>query len=100
MSVLDLQEGTIFAGDYRVIRFLDRGGMGDVYLAEQVSTGQLRALKLMHQDILEKDQSAKVRFEQEARVASKIQSDHIVQVIGAGVVDNTPWLAMELLEGD
>ncbi|RYE83273.1 MAG: hypothetical protein EOO75_19540, partial [Myxococcales bacterium] len=47
------------------------------------------------------DASMRQRFEQEARVASRVRSAHIVQVVGAGIDAATghPWLAMELLEG-
>jgi len=42
-----LQSGEVFAGDFRIERPLARGGMGAVYVAEQLSTGRRRALKLM-----------------------------------------------------
>src|SRR5262245_64294146 len=74
--------------------------MGAVYIAEQVSTGKPRALKLMHPQLVA-NPKLRERFEQEARVGSLIQSDHVVQVIGAGVDQGgIPWLAMELLEGE
>jgi len=95
-----LQPGTVFANDYKVVRLLDQGGMGAVYVAEQLSTGQERALKLLHPWVLGKDPNAQAHFEQEARVASIVPNAHIVQVIGAGVVDGMPWLAMELLQGE
>ena len=75
--------------------------MGAVYVAEQRSTGALRALKLMHPELVA-NVTARRRFEQEARVGSRIESDYVVQVVAAGVDDATgmPWLAMELLEGE
>src|SRR5262245_33549670 len=75
--------------------------MGAVYVAEQLSTGKLRALKLMHHR-LESDPKLRDRFVKEARVAAAIPSAHVVEVIGAGVeaTSGTPWLAMELLEGE
>jgi tRNA A-37 threonylcarbamoyl transferase component Bud32 len=75
--------------------------MGAVYVAEQQSTGKPRALKLMHADLL-KDAGQRARFEQEARVGALLASDHVVQVIAAGVDEATrmPWMAMELLEGE
>ena len=96
-----LAEGTLFAGDYRVVRPLNAGAMGAVYLVEQQSTGMPRALKLLLPQLLS-DPSLRKRFEQEARVASRIDSEHLVQVIAAGVdaASNTPWLAMELLRGE
>ncbi len=93
--------GDIIARDYRIIELLQQGGMGAVYVAQQLSTGTLRALKLMHPQLIQ-DPMQRKRFEQEARVGSRIPSDHIVQVLGAGVDEITgmPWLAMELLEGE
>ena len=45
--VPSLEPGIIFAGDYRIIRKLNSGGMGDIYLVEQLSVNSTRALKLM-----------------------------------------------------
>src|SRR5580693_7072869 len=44
---VDLAPGVLFAGEFRVVRRLSTGGMGSVYLVEQVATGALRALKTM-----------------------------------------------------
>ena len=95
-----LTPGAIFARDFRVIRPLSAGGMGAVYVAEQLSTGKQRALKLMRPELVALPELRK-RFEQEARLGSLIDSDHVVEVIGAGVdeASGMPWLAMELLSG-
>ncbi|WP_437596581.1 serine/threonine-protein kinase [Sorangium sp. So ce590] len=92
--------GMLF-GEFRIVRPLSAGGMGAVYIAEQASTGKLRALKLMHPQLCA-DTRLRERFEQEARVGALVESDHIVQVIGAGIdpASGVPWLAMELLEGE
>ncbi len=95
-----LAAGILFAGEYRIERPLAEGGMGAVYVAEQLSTGQRRALKIM-QPLLVRDERSRKRFLEEARIGSRIQSEHVVQVVDAGVdsTTGTPWLAMELLEG-
>ncbi|MEZ4393234.1 MAG: AgmX/PglI C-terminal domain-containing protein [Polyangiales bacterium] len=95
-----LLAGTVFARDYRVIRPLAEGGMGAVYVAEQLSTGHHRALKLMHPQLVS-DVRSRERFLLEARLGSQIGSVHVVEVTAAGVDEDsgTPWLAMELLEG-
>ena len=92
--------GALFAGDYKIVRALKEGGMGAVYVAEQQSTGAMRALKLMHPQYVQ-DDAMRRRFEQEARAGARIQSDYVVSVIAAGVDDATgaPWIAMELLDG-
>jgi hypothetical protein len=95
-----LSPGTVFARDFRVVRPLADGGMGAIYVVEQLSTGNERALKLMLPQLVA-DEKLKQRFEQEARVGARIKSDHVVQVVAAGVdaESGVPWLAMELLEG-
>ncbi|HRI65154.1 MAG TPA: serine/threonine-protein kinase [Polyangium sp.] len=93
--------GAILGGDFRIERQLGAGGMGAVYVAEQISTGRRRALKLMHPSLVS-DVKLRERFEQEARVGARIPSDHVVQVIAAGVDEATgsPFIAMELLDGE
>jgi serine/threonine protein kinase len=75
--------------------------MGAIYVVEQVSTGKQRALKLMLPQLVA-DAALRRRFEQEARVGALIESEHVVEVVGAGVdaATSMPWLAMELLVGD
>ena len=75
--------------------------MGAVYVVRQRSTGWPRALKLMHPGLL-RDAASRQRFEQEASIGSRIPSDHVVKVVAAGIdaATGTPWLAMELLEGE
>ncbi len=91
----------VFAGDFRVLRPLSQGGMGAVYVVEQLSTGKQRALKLMLPQLVA-DPALRQRFNQEARIGSLIDSEHVVEVVGAGVDAATgiPWLAMELLNGE
>ena len=102
MSTLaQLPPGTLFAHDFRVVRPLADGGMGSVYVVEQLSTGRERALKLMHPQFVA-DPGNRRRFADEARAGSRIESDHVVEVIAAGVdeASGVPWLAMELLQGE
>ncbi len=95
-----LGPGSVVGGEYTIRAPLEEGGMGAVYVAEQRSTGKLRALKLMHREIVA-DPALQRRFEQEARVASRIRSEHVVDVLAAGVdgPSGLPYLVMELLEG-
>ena len=98
---VSLPPNTIFARDYRILRPLNEGGMGAVYVVEQLSTGSQRALKLMHPEFVS-DARSRQRFEQEARVGARIESEHVVQVLAAGVDDATgyPYIVMELLKGE
>jgi len=98
--VEQLAPGSVVGGDFRVVSSLGAGGMGAIYVAEQLSTGKHRALKLMHPSLVQ-DAALRDRFAQEARVGSMIASDHVVQVVGAGVdPSGAPWIAMELLDGE
>ncbi|MEZ4392448.1 MAG: serine/threonine-protein kinase [Polyangiales bacterium] len=101
VSVLRLRAGTVIGQDFKVLRLLAKGGMGAVYIAEQLSTGSERALKVMHPHLLD-DQKSRDRFTQEARFCARIESEHVVKVIGAGIEgdDQIPWIAMELIKGE
>ena len=72
-----------------------------VYVVEQLSTGKARALKVMHARFAA-DPRSRERFELEARASARVASDHVVEVVAAGVDEatNTPWLVMELLDGE
>ncbi len=94
-----LVAGSVVAGQFRVLGLLSQGGMGTVYRVEQISTGAPRALKVMLPQ-LAADARARERFTQEAQAASRIDSEHVVQVIAAGSEGGALWLAMELLAGD
>jgi len=101
MAAAQFKPGDLFAQDFRVVRPLDEGGMGAVYVVEQLSTGEQRALKVM-QPHLVSDLRTRERFLQEARVRARIKSEHAAKVISAGVDADTgtPWLVMELLDGE
>ena len=92
--------GTIIGGDFRIVEPLSEGGMGAVFIAEQISTGRRRAVKLMKRELVA-DVQLRARFALEAKAGAKIASEHVVEVLAAGVTDEgQPWLAMELLSGD
>ncbi len=100
-SVLRLRPGTVIGHDYKIVRMLAKGGMGAVYVAHQESTGVERALKVMHPQLLD-DAKSRERFKQESRIAARIESDHVVKVLGAGIDEEleTPWIAMEFIKGE
>ena len=96
-----LSVGAIFGGDYRIVKPLSAGGMGAVYVVEQLSTAKLRALKLMHPQLVA-NADLRRRFEQEAKIGARIESEHVVEVQAAGIdaASGIPYLVMELLEGE
>jgi serine/threonine-protein kinase len=93
--------GCVFAERYRIERLLARGGFGAVYVAEQLATEAQVALKILWPHILGSE-AAVASFQQEARIAGRVKSAHIVRVLDAGFDPATsmPYLAMELLEGE
>jgi serine/threonine protein kinase len=100
MQHAPLRAGDI-VGDYKVVRPLSEGGMGAVYVVEQLSTGKRRALKVMLPSLVA-DERSRARFIAEAKAGAQLTSEHVVEVIAAGVDESTgvPWIAMELLEGE
>jgi serine/threonine protein kinase len=96
----ELSPGTLIGGDFEIERRLSGGGMGEVYVARQRSTGALRALKRLHAHLVA-DPVMRARFEREAKVVARIESQHVVQVLAAGVDEarGEPFIAMELLRG-
>ncbi|HRI64226.1 MAG TPA: protein kinase [Polyangium sp.] len=94
--------GTILSGKYRLVRCLGQGGMGTVYAAEDSTTGQTVAIKLLDPRLLEGGADNLRRFRREARAASAIKNEHIVRIFDTGGDENQgqPYIAMELLEGE
>jgi serine/threonine protein kinase len=87
-------------GAYRLVRFLGAGGMGQVYEAEGVDSGQRVAVKLLA-GRLAANPAAVERFRQEGRVASQISHPHCVFVLGADADPDAgrPYIVMELMPG-
>jgi len=96
-----LNVGGVFQERYEVVRCLATGGMGAVYEVIDRDTQRRRALKVMLPRADEDGQLRK-RFRREATVAAQVESEHIAEVIDAGVdgETNAPYLVMELLKGE
>ncbi|MCU0680712.1 MAG: protein kinase [Polyangiaceae bacterium] len=95
-----LHRGQIFAGRYRIIERIARGGTGIVYEAEHVATEERVALKVLLAHVLDSPDTLE-NFQLEARVAARLGSEHIVRILDAGYDESLglPYLAMELLRG-
>lgn len=95
-----LSEGQIFAHRYRISRCVAAGGMGAVYEAHHTETDRRVALKVMLPHFVS-NADLRDRFKREARITANIGSEFIVEVLDAGVDDETemPFLVMEYLEG-
>jgi len=93
--------GIILGGKYRLISEIGRGGMGAVWRAEHLAWEAPVALKVMNRDITARPEAV-ARFEREVRLAAGLRSPHVVQVLDHGFDEatRTPFIAMELLEGE
>jgi serine/threonine protein kinase len=91
-----LVDGQVW-GPYRIIRLLGRGGMGEVYEAEQLETGRRLALKVLRSTLRGDDDRA--RFLREGQLAASISHPHTVYIFGSEEVDGAPAITMELLSG-
>jgi eukaryotic-like serine/threonine-protein kinase len=94
-----MSEGLTLAGRYRLVTKLGQGGMGSVWRAEHLTLGIPVAVKLIDPSIAQSEE-ALARFRREAQAAAELRSAHVVQIIDYGVENNTPYIAMELLEGE
>ncbi|WP_337177122.1 serine/threonine-protein kinase [Paludisphaera sp.] len=85
-------------GDFRVDRLLGRGGMGEVYLAEQISLKRPVALKVLLPEWVSRPAYLS-RFSIEATAVAKLNHSNIVQVYALGEADGVHYIAMEYVEG-
>lgn len=86
-------------GHYRVVSELGRGGMGFVFKAEDVKLKRSVALKVMNQKISEVAGSRK-RFISEARAMAAVHHDNVATIFEVGESKGTPFMAMEMLQGE
>ncbi len=91
--------GAIVAGKYRIEKPLARGGVGTVWIARHVQLQHLVAVKFLDPKVASSPQ-VRTRFEREARAAAHLKTPHVVQVFDYGIQSDTPYLVMELLEGE
>ncbi|HVI03440.1 MAG TPA: protein kinase [Enhygromyxa sp.] len=91
--------GTVLADRYKVISVIGDGGMGRVYLGEHVTLRKKVAIKVLKQEFCH-DRTNVERFLQEARAASMIRHENIVDIMDFGQVPGgSVFFVMELLEG-
>ncbi|CAJ1493826.1 serine/threonine-protein kinase [[Mycobacterium] kokjensenii] len=92
-----LTAGSTFA-DYRIIRLLGSGGMGEVYLAEHPRLPRRDALKVLPAN-LSADPEFRERFNREADLAASLWHPQIVGVHDRGEFNGQLWIAMDYVEG-
>jgi serine/threonine-protein kinase len=91
--------GAIVDARYRVVGLLGRGGMGEVYRAEDLRLGEPVALKFLPEKLV-RDGAALARFHREVRTARLITHRNVVRVHDLGEVDGQPFLSMEYVDGE
>ena len=90
-----IQIGKIFAGRYRIVKQIGRGGMADVYLAKDlILDGEEVAVKVLRTNY-QTDPIAVARFQREARAMADLDHPHIVRITDIGEEDGQQYLAME-----
>jgi len=91
--------GTMLASRYRIVALLGRGGMGEVYRAEDLTLGQLVALKFLPPDVA-RDPDRLARFHQEVRLARQVSHPNVCRVYDIGDADGYPFISMEFVDGE
>lgn len=91
--------GTVLAGRYRIVGLLGKGGMGEVYRADDLKLGQAVALKFLPERFLS-DGAALARFHREVRVARQVSHRNVCRVYDIGEVDGKHFLSMEFIKGE
>ena len=95
-----LEPNSLILGErFRVLGHLGGGGMGDVYLAEQVSLGRRVALKVLRREVGQQPGMSE-RFRREARLLSSVEHPAVVRVIDFGQSQDATCLVMEFAEGE
>ena len=91
--------GAMLAGRYRIVSLLGRGGMGEVYRAEDLKLGQAVALKFVPEG-LARSADRLARFHHEVRVARQVSHPNVCRVYDISEVDGQHFLSMEYVDGE
>jgi eukaryotic-like serine/threonine-protein kinase len=96
---MNVGPGQILAGKYRLMSMLGQGGMGSVWRAEHLALRSPVAVKLIDPAYVENEEACS-RFMREAQSAAALRSPHVVQILDYGMDEGTPYIVMELMEGE
>jgi serine/threonine-protein kinase len=91
--------GAVLAGRYRVVALLGRGGMGEVYRADDLKLGQPVALKFLPEG-LERDEARLGRLMNEVRTARQVSHPNVCRVYDVGEADGRHFISMEYVDGE
>ena len=87
------------ADRYRIVALLGRGGMGEVYRAEDLKLSQVLAIKFLPEK-LSQDPAALARFHSEVRIARQVSHPNVCRVFDIGDAEGIPFLTMEYVDGE
>lgn len=90
--------GRVIDGRYRLEALLGTGGLGAVYRATQLRLDRAIAVKVLHEQHAANEE-LRARFDREARSLAALSHPNVIPVVDCGVDDDTPYLVMELMEG-
>jgi serine/threonine-protein kinase len=93
------ETGTRLGTRYRIVALLGRGGMGEVYRADDLELGQSVALKFLPESV-SRNAAELVRFRNEVRVARQIAHPNVCRVYDIGEIDGHVFLSMEYIDGE
>ena len=91
--------GTLLAGRYRILGLLGKGGMGEVYRANDLRLGQTVALKFLP-ETMAANPAMLARFYNEVRIARQVTHPNVCRVYDIGEVDGQPFLSMQFIDGE
>ena len=91
--------GTLLAARYQIIGLLGKGGMGEVYRANDLTLDQPVALKFLP-EAMTRDAGMLARFHSEVRIARQVSHPNVCRVHDIGEVDGQPYLSMEYIDGE
>jgi predicted Ser/Thr protein kinase len=91
--------GRLLAGRYRIIALLGKGGMGEVYRADDLTLGQPVALKFLP-DEAARDEDLLERFKNEVRIARRVSHPNVCRVYDVGDVEGHVFFTMEYVDGE
>src|SRR5579871_1585579 len=91
--------GTLLVGRYRIVALIGRGGMGEVYRANDLKLSQPVALKFLP-EATAKNETVLGRFYNEIRIARQVSHPNVCRVYDLGEVDGQPYLSMEYVDGE
>src|SRR5215472_6493779 len=91
--------GSLLAERYRIVALLGKGGMGEVYRADDLTLGQPVALKFLPEEAA-KDTALLERFRGEVRISRKVSHPNVCRVYDVGEIEGQTYFTMEYVDGE